>query len=194
VGKDKKGGGVELMGLLTTRCRIYTIGDKFLKTIRGYWMRRSRAKRIVTIIILILTVTQFILLQPAFLGVNLYFGLIPVVFILPVSFICIVFYFLHVYQHWPLMLAWFKKSLDKKKQRDKTQRAIVLITFMLACTLALAFGWYEALKSIGEGQPPPLESMRIFFWVAFGLLAIHVWQRWKLTFSYFQRKPINKTQ
>jgi hypothetical protein len=104
-----------------------------------------------------------------------------------------VFYVLHVYQHWTLMLAWFKKSPNKKKQRDKTQRAVVLMTFMLACVLALAFGCYETLKALGEGKPPPLESMRIFCWVAFGFLAIHVWQRWKLTFSYFQRKPSDKT-
>jgi hypothetical protein len=142
---------------------------------------------------LILTVIQFTLLQPVFFGITSYFGLIPAVFILPVSFTCMVFYVLHVYQHWPLILAWFKKSPDKKKQRDKTQRAVVLITFMLACIFALAFGWYETLKALGEGQPPPLESMRIFCWVAFGLLAIHVWQRWRLTFSYFRRKFSNKT-
>ena len=140
---------------------------------------------------LITTVIQFALLQSAWFGVLLYFGLIPIVFILPMSFICIVFYVLHFYQQWPLMLAWFKKSHDKKKQRDKTQRAIVLMTFMLALICALGFGWYEALTSVGEG-PPPLETMRIFSWVAFGLLAIHVWQRWRLTLSYFKRKPDKK--
>jgi hypothetical protein len=91
------------------------------------------------------------------------------------------------------MLAWFKKSPDKKKQRDKIQRAVVLMTFMLALVCALAFGWFEAIKSLREGQPPPLESMRIFLWVAFGLLAVHVWQRWRLTLSYFRRNSGKKT-
>jgi hypothetical protein len=59
---------------------------------------------------------------------------------------------------------------------------------MLFLTFALAFGWYEALTSLGEGMPP-LETMRIFSWISFGFLAIHVWQRWRLTFSYFRRKP-----
>ena len=143
-------------------------------------MRKSRAKRIVTIIMLITTVIQFALIQPVFFGVHLYFGLIPTVFILPMSFICIVFYVLHLYQQWPLMLAWFKKSPDKKKQRDKTQRAVVLMTFMLVLVFALAVGWYEALTSVG-GEPPPFETIRIFSWVAYGLLAVHVWQRWRLT-------------
>lgn len=155
-------------------------------------MRKSGAKRVVTITMLILTVIQLALIQLAFFGVHTYFGLIPFVFILPVSFICVVFYVLHVYQHWPLMLAWFKKSPDKKKQRDKTWRAVVLITFMLALVCSMSFGWYESLKSIREGQPPVLESMRVFSWVVFGLLAIHVWQRWRLTFSYFRRNPSKK--
>ena len=90
------------------------------------------------------------------------------------------------------MLAWFKRSPDKKKQRDKTQRAVVLMTFMLVLVCALAFGWSEALKSLGEGQPPPLETMRIFSWVAYGLVAVHVWQRWRLTFSYFKISPGKK--
>ena len=149
-------------------------------------MRKSRAKRIVTIIMLITTIIQFALIQPAFFGVHSYFGLIPIVFILPMSFICIIFYVLHLYQQWPLMLAWFKKSPDKKKQRDKTQRAVVLTALMLAVVCSLAFGWYEGLKALGEGQPPPLESMRIFSWVAFLFVVIHVWQRWRLTFSYFR--------
>jgi hypothetical protein len=147
------------------------------------------AKQVVTAIMLILTIIQFVNVQPALFGVRTYFGLIPIVFILPVFSICIVFYILHVYQNWPLMLAWFRRSPDRKKQRDKTWRAVVLITFMLVLLCSLSFGWYESLKSLREGYPPPLESMRIFLWMAFGLLAIHVWQRWRLTFSYFRRKP-----
>ena len=155
-------------------------------------MRKSGAKRIVTIIMLIVTIIDFAVIQPAFFGVHTYFGFPPPVFIMPISFIGIVFYTLHLYQQWPLMLAWFKKSPDKKKQRDKTWRAVVLMTFILALVCTLAFGWFEALKSLREGQPPPLESMRIFMWIAFVFLAVHVWQRWRLTFSYFRRKPSTK--
>ena len=45
------------------------------------------------------------------------------------------------------------------------------MTFMLVLICALAVGWYEALTSVGEG-PPSLESMRIFSWVAYGLIAV----------------------
>jgi hypothetical protein len=155
-------------------------------------MRRSGAKRIVTIMMVILTIIQFAVMQPVFFGVHLYFGLIPIVFILPISFIGIVFIILHLYQQWPLMLAWFKKSPDRKKQRAKMWRAVVLIVFMLVLAYDLAFAWFEAIKSLREGQPPPLETMRIFSWVAYGLVAVHVWQRWRLVFSYFQRNPSKK--
>ena len=154
-------------------------------------MRRSRAKRVVTIIIVIFTILIVGIMQPLYFGVRTYFGLDPRLIVLPISFISIVFYILHIYQNWPLMLAWFKKSPDKKKQRDKTQRAVVLMTFMLVLVCALAVGWYEALTSVG-GEPPPLETMRIFCWVGFGFLAIHVWQRWRLILSYFRRKPSKK--
>jgi hypothetical protein len=157
-------------------------------------VRKSRAKRVVTIIMLIVTVIQFFLIQPALFGVRTYFGLIPIVFILPMSFICIVFYVLHLYQNWQVMLAWFKKSPDKKKQRAKVWRAVVLMAFILAVVCALAFSWFEVIKSLREGQPPPIESMRIFMWVAFVFLAIHVWQRWRLTFSYFRRSPSKKAE
>ena len=152
-------------------------------------MRKSRSKRIVTIIMLITTIIQFALIQPTFFGVLSYFGLIPIVFILPMSSVCMVFYVLHLYQQWPLMPAWFKKSPDKRKQRAKIWRAAVLMAFILALVCTLAFGWFETLKSLREGHPPPLETMRIFFWVAFVFLVIHVWQRWRITFSYFLRKP-----
>ena len=155
-------------------------------------MRKSGAKRVVTIMMVISYILVLAVLQPVYFGVHTYFGLHPAVIIMPISFISIVFNVLHVYQNWQLMLAWFKKSADKKKQRDKTWRAVVLIALMLAVVCALAFGWSEALKSLGEGQPPPLESMRIFSWVAFVFVVIHVWQRWRLTFSYLRRKPINK--
>ena len=150
-------------------------------------MRKSGAKRVVTILVLIVTIIQIVQVQPALLGVHSYFGLIPIVFILPISFISIVFYSLHVYQHWPLMLAWFKKSPDKKKQRDKTWRMVVLIAFILVLGYDIASGWYETLTS--EAKEIPLESMRIWFWLAFVFLAIHVWQRWRLTLSYFKPGP-----
>ena len=151
-------------------------------------MRKGGAKRVVTIMMVISYILVLAALQPAYFGVHIYFGLYPAVIIMPISFISIVFTFLHVYQHWQLMLAWFKKSPDKKKQRDKTWRAVILMAFMLAVVCALAFGWYEGLKALGEGQRPPLETMRILSWVAYGFLAIHIWQRWRLTFSYFRRR------
>ena len=150
-------------------------------------MRKSKAKRVVTIVLLILGILQFINVQPVFFGVYSYFGFTPVVFILPVSVITMVFIVLHVYQNWQLMLAWFKKSPDKKKQRDKMMRATVMIVFMLVISCSIAFGWYEALTT--KGGPPQLETMRILFWVSYGLLVTHVWQRWRLTLSYFRRSP-----
>ena len=113
-------------------------------------MRRSGAKRIVVIIMLIATIIQFAVEQPACFGVYPYFGLSPIMFILPISFICIVFIVLHIYQQWPLMLAWFKKSPDRKKQRDKVWRMVVLICFMLVLAYDLAFAWYEMLTSEGK--------------------------------------------
>ena len=157
-------------------------------------MRKSGAKRIVTIMMLILTIMGFAVEQPVFFGVHLYFGLTPIVFIMPISFIAIVFIILHLYQQWPLMLAWFKKSPDRKKQRAKMWRAVVLIVFMLVLAYDLAFAWYEMLTNVGGGPPPLeiIETARIWSWVAWGLLAIHVWQRWRLTFSYFRLKPSKK--
>jgi len=177
--------------LLTIRAMRVRVPHYELKWEMSDKMRKSGAKRIVTIMMLILTIMGFAVEQPVLFGVHLYFGLTPIVFIMPISFIAIVFIILHLYQQWPLMLAWFKKSPDKKKQRDKTWRAVVLMTLILTFVCALAFGWYEALTSLG-GEPPPLETMRIFSWVAYGFLAIHVWQRWRLTFSYFRRSPSKK--
>ena len=154
-------------------------------------MRNRGAKRVVTILVLIVTIIQIVQIQPALFGVHSYLGLIPIVFILPISFIAMVLYVLHVYQNWPLMLAWFKKSPDKRKQRDKMWRAVVLIVFILVLACDMAFAWSESLTNMGKG-PPPLESMRIWFWLAFVFLAIHVWQRWRLTFSYFRRNPSKK--
>jgi hypothetical protein len=156
-------------------------------------MRKGEAKRIVTILMVIFTIIDLAVIEPAFFGVRSYFGLIPPVFIMPVSFIAIVLYVLHVYQNWPLMLAWFKKSPDKKKQRDKTWRAIILIIFILVLVYDLAFAWYEMLTSQGKEILSVLDTMRIWSWVAYGFLAIHVWQRWRLTFSYFRRNPRKKT-
>ena len=180
--------------LLTARChQEYIIGDKSEEdqnTSLKIEMRKSGAKRVVTIIMLIVTVIQLANMQPVFFGVRTYFGLFPPLIILPVSFIAIVFIILHVYQNWPLMLAWFKKSPDKKKQRDKTWRAVVLIAFILVLVYSISSSWFEALTS--KGRDIPLESMRVWSWVAYVFLAIHVWQRWRLTFSYFRRSPSKK--
>lgn len=153
-------------------------------------MRKSKAKRVVTILLLVFNVVDIALLQPVFFGVRTYFGLDPRLVILPVSFIAIVFIVLHLYQNWPLFLAWFKKSPDKKKQRDKMWRMVILIAFVLVLSYDIVSAWYEALtKSAIEIS---IESMRIWSWVATGFLAIHVWQRWRLTFSYFKRRSGKK--
>jgi hypothetical protein len=156
-------------------------------------MRNREAKRIVTILLLIFTIIDLAVIQPAFFGVRTYFGLIPPVFIMPVSAIAMILIILHLYQHWPLMLAWFKKSPDKKKQRDKTWRAVILIVFMLVLIYDLSFAWYEMLTSEGKEILSVLDTMRIWSWVAYGFLAVHVWQRWRLTFSYFRRSKGKKT-
>jgi hypothetical protein len=156
-------------------------------------MRNREAKRIVTILLLIFTIIGFIVEQPVWFGVRRYFGLVPTVFIAPISAIGIILIILHLYQRWPLMLAWFKKSPDKKKQRDKTWRAVILIVFMLIVIYDISFAWYEVLTSKGKVALSILDTMRIWSWVAYGFIAVHVWQRWRLTFSYFRRSKGKKT-
>ena len=81
--------------------------------------------------------------------------------------------------------AWFKKSTDKKKKRDQLQRIPILVAFVVVMTYDIAFAWYYA---VGYGfDAMPMESIRFWSWVATGLLAVHVWQRWRLTFSYFRK-------
>jgi membrane protein YdbS with pleckstrin-like domain len=150
-------------------------------------VRKKAAKRIVTIALLLLTSIFLAILQPVFFGVKTYFGIDPRLILLPLSFVCIVMICCHLYQNWPLMLAWFKKSPDRKKRRDKLWRMVVLIVFMLVLAYDLAFAWYEALTSEKKEILEILDYMKIWSWVATGLLAVHVWQRWKLTFSYFKR-------
>ena len=153
-------------------------------------MRKSRAKRVVTILLVIFNVVLLAIMQPAFFGVGSYFGLDPRIVIMPVSFVTIIIIFLHFYQSWPLFLAWFKKSPDRKKQIEKLQRMVVLIAFVSILGYDIISAWYEALtKSATE---IPLESIRVWSWVATGFLAIHVWQRWRLTFSYFKRGSAKK--
>ena len=155
-------------------------------------MRKSGAKRVVTIIMLITTIIQFALIQPVFFGVYSYFGFHPAVFIMPMSFICMVFYVLHLYQHWQLMLAWFKKSPDKKKQRAKTWRAVVLIAFVLVLGYGSSSGWHAALTHKGAEMLLVLRSMQFSTYLSTIFIIIHVWQRWRLTYSYFRRKPSKK--
>ena len=62
-------------------------------------MRKSGAKRVVTIMMVISYILVLAVLQPVYFGVGTYFGLIPAVFIMPMSFISIVFTVLHVYQN-----------------------------------------------------------------------------------------------
>ena len=152
-------------------------------------MRKSRAKRVVTIIIVIFTILIIGIMQPLYFGVHSYFGLNPRFIVLPISFISIVFYILHVYQNWPLVLAWFKKSPDKKKQRAKMWRAVVLIAFILVLGYGISNGWREALTRSGAEMLLVLRSMQLGTYLSTVFLIIHVWQRWRLTFSYFKRRP-----
>jgi hypothetical protein len=140
----------------------------------------------------IFTILMLAILQPLYFGARTLFGLYPTLILLPISFISIVFYILHIYQNWPLMLAWFKKSPDRKKQRDKMWRAVVLIAFILVLGYDISSAWYAGLTHTGAEMRFVLKSMRIWSWVATGFLAVHVWQRWRLTFSYFRRNPRKK--
>ena len=153
-------------------------------------MKRNEAKRKVTITLLISNIILLALMQPVFLGVGEYFGIDPRLIIMPVSFLTIIIIVLHLYQNWSLMLSWFKKSPDRKKQRDKVLRLVVLMAFMIVLGYDISKAWYEALTS--ESAEISIESMRIWSWVATGLLAVHVWQRWRLVFSYFKRKSSKK--
>jgi membrane protease YdiL (CAAX protease family) len=156
-------------------------------------MRKRGAKRIVTILLVIFNVVLFAIMQPAFFGVRTYFGLDPRLIVMPVSFVTIIIIVLHLYQNWPLLLSWFKKSLDKKKQREKIWRMAVLIAFICILGYDIISAWYQALTGGGMAEVP-VESIRVWSWVATALLAIHVWQRWRLTFSYFKRSPDRKAR
>ena len=140
-----------------------------------------------------MTVAMFIValvmiggLQPMFFGVRKYFGLNPLIFLLPTSAVFLILTSLHLYQTWPLVRFWFKKGLDREKKRDQLQRIPVLLAFVVIMGYDIASAWYYAVNHGIEGMP--MGSIRLWSWVATGLLAVHVWQRWRLTFSYF-RKP-----
>lgn len=147
-------------------------------------MRRRAAKRAVTIALLVVTFVLLASMQPVFFGVQSYFGINPLLILLPMSFVCIVLMCLHLYQNWQLFLTWFRKSSDKAKQRDKIQRMAVLIAFMVILAYDISTAWYYALTVGIAGAP--VGMIRAWSWVATALLAVHIWQRWRLTFSYFK--------
>lgn len=124
-------------------------------------------------------------LQPMFFGVRKYFGLNPLTFLLPTSAVFIILMSLHLYQTWPLVRFWFKKGLSKEKRRDQLQRIPVLLAFVVIMSYDIASAWYYALEYGIDAMP--MGSIRFWSWVATGLLAVHVWQRWRLTFSYFRK-------
>jgi len=157
-------------------------------------MRKRAAKRIVTIALFVVTFVLLASMQPVFFGVKTYFGINPLLILLPISFCCIVLICLHLYQNWSLLVSWFKKSPDKKKQRDKMQRMAILIAFMLILGYDISSAWYYALKVGITGAP--IETIRLWSWVATGLLAVHVWQRWGSHFpiSSGNRQVINSSQ
>jgi hypothetical protein len=155
-------------------------------------MRKWAARRIVTVALFLITFTLLASMQPVFFGVQTYFGINPLIILLPISFICIILMCLHLYQNWPIMLSWFKKSPDKNKQKDKIQRMVILIAFILILGYDISSAWYYALKVGIAGAP--IETIRLWSWVATLLLIIHVWQRWKLTFSYFRWRSKKKPE
>ncbi|MFH1523089.1 MAG: hypothetical protein ABIE43_04715 [Patescibacteria group bacterium] len=48
----------------------------------------------------------------------------------------------------------------------------------------IGLGWYEAL-AMGIDKMS-VDVVRIWSWAGTSLLAVHVWQRWRLTWSYFK--------
>lgn len=148
-------------------------------------MRTSSWKRVVTVTMFVVAVVMIGALQPMFFGVRTYFGLNPLTFLLPTSAVFIILMSLHLYQTWPLVRVWFKKSTDNEKKRDRLQRIAVLVAFVVVMSYDIASAWYYALNYGIYGMP--MESIRLWSWVATGLLAVHVWQRWRLTFSYFRK-------
>lgn len=149
-------------------------------------MRKGAAKKKVTIALFVVTFVLLGGMQPVFFGTETYFGLNPLLVLLPISFACIVLICLHLYQNWPLLRAWFKKGSDRNKQRDRIQRMAVLIAFSLILGYDICTAWYYAL-TVGIAAAP-IGTIRLWSWVAAGLLVIHIWQRRKLTFSYFRRE------
>ncbi|MFC1654270.1 hypothetical protein ACFL2F_00580 [Myxococcota bacterium] len=149
-------------------------------------LRKRPAKRIVTVALLLVTVAELGGLQLLLFGVRTFFGINALAFLLPLSFVFMVITGFHLYQTWPRLRFWFKKNPDKSQQRDKIQRMVVLILFVVVLSYDIGLGWYYAL-SYGVFEMP-VESLRTWSWIATGLLAIHVAQRWRLTFSYFKAR------
>jgi hypothetical protein len=152
--------------------------------IREEAIRKRPAKRVVTIALVVVTLVQLSGLQLLFLGVHTFAGINALAFLLPLSSVFMVLVGLHLYQTWPLARAWLKKSKDKAKQRDKAQRMLVLLAFVLILGSDMVVAWYYAVKYGIAGMP--MESIRLWSWVATGFLVVHVWQRWRLTLSYFR--------
>ena len=150
-------------------------------------MRTKAWKRRVTIALVIATIIMLGGMQPMFFGVKTFFDINVLTFLLPMSGVFITIACLHLYQTWPLLKLWFKKSLDSKKKWDKRKRMVVLISFIAILSYDIAYAWYYAVKYGIDGMP--METIRVWSWVATGLLVVHVYQRWRLTVSYFKRSP-----
>jgi len=125
-------------------------------------------------------------LQPLLFGVRTFFGINALAILLPLSGVFMVIAGFHIYQTWSRLRFWFKKSPDKAKQRDKILRVVVLLSFVVVLSYDIALGWYYAL-SYGVSRMP-VEHLGIWSWIATGLLAIHVAQRWRLTCSCFKAR------
>ena len=151
-------------------------------------LRKKPARRLVTVALFIVTVVLLGGLQPLLFGVRTFFGINALAILLPLSGVFMVITGFHVYQTWSRLRSWFRKNPDRAKQKDKIKRMVVLVSFVVTLSYSIISGWYYAL-SYGVAEMP-VELLRPWSWLATGLLAIHVAQRWRLTFSYF--KPRRK--
>jgi hypothetical protein len=149
-------------------------------------MRKKVWKRVLTIALIVSTVVVLGGIQPMFFHVKTYFGVNLLAIMLPLSGVFMVITGFHLYQNWPLLRLWFKKTANPKKRWDRRKRAIVLIAFVAILGYDIASAWYYALRYGLDGMP--MAQIRIWSWVATGLLVVHVWQRWRLTASYFKPK------
>ena len=155
---------------------------------------KRESKRATTLIIFFLTMILVGGMQPLFFGKMTYFGMNPLNILLPIAFVFLILTVIHIHQNWTLFLSWFKKNEDKRIQRHKMQRMIVLFLMVGFLGYDIAFAWYEVLsKGIEKISGMPTGTIRLWSWIGTFWLSVHVVQRWRLMLSYFKprRKKTN---